>query len=139
MTTTFIAVGGTLVGTLGASVISLWAERKRVGDAERYRNHEQRARLAMDFLVAFDAFRRAIKYEQTDRLDSTARDLADVVHRIDLFFDESVSKLARQAQTEVDLAKPKDGQDRDDQLSTAEHARDQVIAAMKRQLEPRIT
>lgn len=137
ITTSLIAVGGTLVGTLGASVLAVWAERKRVADAERYRNHEQRARLAMDFLVAFDEFRRAIKYDYKGDLDRTARHLADVVHRLDLFFDESVGTLAKEAQAQIDAAKQTSGQDRDSQLKNAEKARDEVSAAMKRQLEPR--
>src|SRR5437868_15030708 len=103
--TALIAVGGALAGT----GISLWAERKRVADADRHRNHEQRAKTAMDFLEAYDAYRRDLRDGKhlSDRAaaDRSARKLADVVRRVELFFDDSVAVLADEAQGAVDKVK----------------------------------
>jgi hypothetical protein len=145
-------------GTVGG--LALLGERKRAADADRYRNHELRVKAASDFLEAFDAFRRAVRDEPENDLSSGAdskavrrgQELADVVGRVDLFFDDDVVNLAKCAQKKADWARdpqrrPKDlppgcgvpaadELTRDGLLKQAEHARDCARAGMKRRLEP---
>lgn len=132
-TTALIAVGGTLAG----AGITAWVERTRIADADRHRNHEQRARAAMDFLEAYDAYRRDPRDEKhhADRsaADRSARRLADVVRRMELFFNSSIADLAKEAQSAVDQVRAGSASD-----EVAIKARDAVTDAMKRQLEPSI-
>lgn len=91
----------------------------------------------MDFLEAYDAYRRDLRDEKRhgDRsaADRSARGLADVVRRVELFFNSCVADLAEEAQSAADHVR--DGSASDE---VAIKARDAVTDAMKRQLEPSI-
>jgi hypothetical protein len=63
--------------------------------------------------------------------------LADVIGRLNLFFDPPVPMLAEEAQLAVDAAKMKTGQDRLDAIKAATVPRDEARDAMRLQLEPR--
>jgi hypothetical protein len=130
-TTALIAVGGTLAG----AGITAWVERTRIADADRHRNHEQRARAAMDFLEAYDAYRRDLRDDRhhvdPPAADRSARKLADVVRRVELFFNAPVTDVAKEAQSAIDQVRAGSASD-----EVAIKARDAVSDAMKRQLEP---
>ena len=161
-TTALIVAAAAPVAAAGiVGGLAFLGERKRANDADRYRNHELRAKAAVDFLEAFDAFRRAVRDEPKAAAlsgdpDSEAarrgQELAAVVGRVDLFFDDGVVNLAKCAQKKAAWARdptkpPKDSPPgctvpardkltRDVLLEQAEDARDRARARMERRLEP---
>ena len=129
------AVAALLGGGIGL-VYSYFAERRRVVDADNYRNHEQRANAAVAFLGRFNTYRRDVR-EGRDSAKS-GQDLADVLGVVALFFDEQdVVEPAKRAQCTVNNAKVAEkDDDRQRLLAEAERQRDDVMIAMKRRLEP---
>lgn len=133
MTSSVIAVAGALAGALIGSGFAFASERKRAADADKYRNHAQRADAAVDFLKAIDCFRRDVK-DRKSAADQSGRDLADVIGRVALFFDDDVVELARRAQAAADGARTSKNRER--LLADSATARDAARAEMKKRLEP---
>lgn len=136
MDSSAVAAGAALLGSLFGLVYSYLAERKRVADANRYRNHEQRAQAAVDFLEKLNAYRRDVR-ERKARSTESGQELEDVLGAIALFFDKNVVEFARSAQSTVNEAKKEqNGEHRERLLKLAVAQRDRAMQEMRHRLEP---
>lgn len=137
MTSTAVALAGvasTLVTALAGIFAAYLAERKRAADADRHRNHEQRAKAAMEYLLAVDAYRRDVDHENWPDAIQSGRRLEDVLGRAELFFDDDVVQQARRAQQKI--VEARDAPERRASLiEQAKHERDLAKKAMRFRLE----
>jgi hypothetical protein len=91
------ALVGTVVGGLISFTTTAWAEWRRSREARAFRNHPERARTAMDYLVAFDNWRRGIRDDDSSAYVELSRMHASAISRMRLFFDQSVIDAAERA------------------------------------------
>jgi hypothetical protein len=91
------ALVGTVVGGLISFTTTTWAEWRRSREARAFRNHPERASTAMDYLVAFDNWRRCIRDNDSSTYVELSRLHAAAISRMSLFFDQSVIDAAEQA------------------------------------------
>jgi hypothetical protein len=126
------AIVGTVVGGLISFTTTAWAERRRSREARAFRNHPERARTAMDYLVAFDNYRRSIREYDPAHVE-LARTHAAMLERMRLFFDEPVTKAAERAGGYL-LAMSKNESMRASEEEKAIAARKETTKAMRVQL-----
>jgi hypothetical protein len=116
----------TAASTLGAVALTLWISGRR---DRRLRNHTERTQTASAYFATFDAVRRALRDGLKHDITTESRALADVAVRMELYFDEPVTVAMEHAEHALGLEQPKP--------DAAKTARDQVIAIVKRELEPK--
>jgi hypothetical protein len=127
------ALVGTIVGGLISFTTTAWAERRRAQETRAFRNHPERARTAMDFLVAFDNFRRAVRTNDPAQVE-LSRTHAETRARMGLFFDKSVTEAADTAGQYLVDAMGKSESERRSANAKAKDGRDKTIEAMRVQL-----
>jgi hypothetical protein len=103
--TQVVTAVATSVSTLGAVALTLFAtarsERRRVRDAELYRNHQERQEAAVTFLATYDAFYFACRKYQAGQVDDLPIEIRPTQQtagaRVELFFPSDVRAAARDA------------------------------------------
>lgn len=108
----------------------------------RYRNHELRINAAAQYIVALNAYRRAVNDldkdnpESVDKATVAARASADAGALVELYFSKSVQERSMAASAIVDDMHMLKlwGHELDDRDKAAKTARDELIISMKSQL-----
>ena len=124
----------------------IWQAHKQEGkrdgenrqEVRRYRNHDERVRTAAEYVTAFDDFRRAVRhgsYGLADQ-DTKARALSDVAGRLELYFDESVIAVRKEAEERLVAEHRRNrGLPPEPPEEPIKEVERRLIAAMKHQLE----
>ena len=124
----------------------IWQAHKQEGkrdgenrqEVRRYRNHDERVRTAAEYVTAFDDFRRAVRhgsYGLADQ-DTKARALSDIAGRLELYFDESVIAVRKEAEERLVAEHRRNrGLPPEPPEEPIKEVERRLIAAMKHQLE----
>jgi hypothetical protein len=127
------ALVGTVVGGLISFTATAWAERHRSQEARAFRNHAEQQRVAVEYLAAFNGYRRCIRDGDQGCVE-LARLHASAIDLLGLYFDKPVVELTEKAA--ACLQQMKDNPSvRQSGNKRAIEAREEVKSAMRKQLD----